>query len=156
MQKLLKQCVYIRVKMMRQIVRRYSELKQMPTFEERFNYLKLNGNVGVDTFGFDRYLNQMFYRSNEWKHIRDIVIVRDLGCDLGVEGYEINSKIYIHHMNPITTEDIKEQTRFLVDPEFLICVTHNTHNALHYGVDKTPYIFAERKPGDTCPWKTVY
>lgn len=135
-------------------IRTYSELITFPTFKERFNYLKLDGFVGKSTFGFDRYLNQMFYRSQRWKEIRDFVIIRDNGCDLGVEGYEIHSRIVIHHMNPITIEDIKKETEFLLDPEFLICTIHNTHNAIHYG-DENLLIKApiERSKNDTCPWK---
>ena len=135
-------------------IKTYSELIQIPTFEERFEYLRLNGSVGQETFGFDRYLNQTFYRSNAWKKIRDFVIIRDNGCDLGVEGYEIYGKILIHHMNPITANDIHRATDILLNPEYLICVTHNTHNAIHYGDDnllpKGPII---RTPNDTCPWR---
>ena len=135
-------------------IRTYSELITFPTFKERFNYLKLDGLVGESTFGFDRYLNQMFYRSQRWKEIRDFVIIRDNGCDLGVEGYEIHSRIVIHHMNPITIEDIRKESEFLLDPEFLICTIHNTHNAIHYG-DENLLIKApiERSKNDTCPWK---
>lgn len=135
-------------------IRTYSELITFPTFKERFNYLKLSGLVGESTFGFDRYLNQMFYRSQRWKEIRDFVIIRDNGCDLGVEGYEIHSRIIIHHMNPITIEDIRKESEYLLDPEFLICTIHNTHNAIHYGDEnlliKVPI---ERSKNDTCPWK---
>jgi hypothetical protein len=140
--------------MSRTIIRSYSELMTLPTFEDRYRYLRLEGQVGRDTFGFDRYLNQMFYRSQRWKSIREQVIIRDNGCDLGVEGYEIYGKILIHHMNPITLEDIERESEFLTDPEYLICVTHNTHNAIHYG-DESLLITApiERSPYDTCPWK---
>lgn len=135
-------------------IRTYSELIAFQTFKERFNYLKLDGLVGESTFGFDRYLNQMFYRSQRWKEIRDFVIIRDNGCDLGVEGYDIHSRIVIHHMNPITIEDIRKESEFLLDPEFLICTIHNTHNAIHYG-DENLLIKApiERSKNDTCPWK---
>jgi hypothetical protein len=134
--------------------KRYSELKLLNTFEERYEYLKLNGSVGVDTFGFDRYLNQNFYRSLEWKRVRDEVIIRDEGCDMGLPGFEIGGKIYIHHMNPILPEDIIEVTPELMDPEFLICVSHKTHNAIHYGVkDYKPLVPIIRTPNDTCPWK---
>lgn len=135
-------------------VKTYSELIAIPTFIGRFEYLKLNGVVGEETFGFDRYLNQVFYQSPEWKHIRDKVIVRDCGCDLGVEGYEIYGRVYIHHMNPILRGDIENRSEFLLDPEFLICTTHNTHNAIHYGDEKL-LIQApiERFKNDTCPWK---
>lgn len=136
------------------IIRTYSELVTLPTFEERFNYLKLKGQVGKDTFGFDRWLNQIFYRDPEWKSVRDYVIVRDNGCDLGVDGYEINGRILVHHMNPISKEDILERSKYLLDPEFLISTIHNTHNAIHYGDEdlliKTPI---ERTKNDTCPWK---
>lgn len=135
------------------IIRSYSELIQLPTFEERFSYLQLNGSVGVDTFGFDRIFNQKFYRSYEWRRIRDHIISRDEGCDLGIEGRDIYDKIIIHHMNPITLQDIEDYTEFLMNPEYLICVSHNTHNAIHYGDEnlliKNPI---ERRPGDTCLW----
>ena len=135
-------------------IRTYSELIRLPTFEERFRYLKLDGLVGKDTFGFDRYLNQEFYRSKEWKEVRDFVIVRDNGCDLGMGGYEIVGRIYIHHMNPITVNDIVHSSDFLLNPDFLICVSHNTHNAVHYG-DEDLLVTApvERRKNDTCPWK---
>ena len=132
----------------------YSELITLRTFEERFKYLQLNGQVGKSTFGFDRYLNQNFYRSKEWKSVRNRVILRDDGCDLGVEGYEIHGQILIHHMNPITTADIESMSEYLMNPEYLISTVHNTHNAIHYGDENllitTPI---ERKPNDTCPWK---
>ena len=135
-------------------IKTYSELILLPTFEERFEYLRLDGRVGEDTFGFDRYLNQLFYRSYEWRKIRDYVIVRDNACDLGVEGYDIYGKVLIHHMNPISARDIADRTELLLNPEYLICVTHNTHNAIHYG-DENLIIKApiERRPNDTCPWK---
>lgn len=135
-------------------IKTYSELITLPTFEERYRYLRLSGQVGHETFGFDRYLNQMFYRSQRWKEIRNYVIIRDNGCDLGVEGYEIYDRIYIHHMNPITLSDIERESEFLLDPEYLICVTHNTHNAIHYG-DESLLMTApvERSKNDTCPWK---
>lgn len=135
-------------------IRTYSELIRLPTFEERFRYLKLDGLVGKDTFGFDRYLNQEFYRSKEWKEVRDFVIVRDNGCDLGMDGYEIGGRIYIHHMNPITVNDIVHSSDFLLNPDYLICVSHNTHNAVHYG-DEDLLVTApvERRKNDTCPWK---
>lgn len=140
--------------MTKKIIKTYSELITIPTFKERFEYLKLNGKVGKDTFGFDRYLNQIFYSSSEWRRIRNQVILRDNGCDLGVEGYEISGKIYIHHMNPILAKDIVDRSEFLLNPDYLICVTHNTHNAIHYGdVDLLPLPLVERRPNDTCPWK---
>lgn len=135
-------------------IRTYSELITLPTFEERFKYLQLNGQVGKDTFGFDRYINQNFYRSLEWKRVRDKVILRDNGCDLGVEGYEIHGRILIHHMNPITTRDIESMSEYLLNPEYLISTVHNTHNAIHYG-DESLLITVpiERTKNDTCPWK---
>lgn len=136
------------------MIKTYTDLILLPTFEERYNYLRLDGKVGEDTFGFDRYLNQVFYRSQKWKSIRDYVIVRDNGCDLGIEGREINGRIYIHHMNPITLRDITNESAFLLDPEYLISVTHDTHNAIHYGNEnlliKGP---VERTKNDTCPWR---
>lgn len=136
------------------MIRTYSELIKLPTFEERFEYLRLDGIVGEDTFGFDRYLNQAFYRSQRWKSIRDKVIIRDNGCDLGMEGYDIYSKIIIHHINPIRVKDIELESDYLLNPEFLICTTHNTHNAIHYG-DANLLITApvERTKNDTCPWR---
>lgn len=141
-------------------IRTYSELITLPTFEERFRYLKLDGRVGEATFGFDRYLNQRFYRSDpDWLAVRDHVIIRDTGCndycqDLGVEGHDIRGSILIHHMNPITKEDILHRTRFLLDPEYLICTIDNTHRAIHYG-DESLLITApiERRKNDTCPWR---
>ena len=135
-------------------IRTYSELIALPTFEERYRYLKLDGSVGVETFGFDRYLNQNFYRSAAWKRVRDEVIVRDNGCDLGIEDRIIYGRILIHHMNPINDKDILNLTDILLNPEYLICVTHATHNAIHYGDEdllvKGPII---RTKNDTCPWK---
>lgn len=135
-------------------IRTYSELITLPTFEERFKYLQLNGQVGESTFGFDRYMNQVFYRSQKWKSIRDFVIIRDCGCDLGVEGYDIHGKIIIHHMNPLSIRDIETESDFLLNPDFLICTTHNTHNAIHYG-DENLLVTApiERTKNDTCPWR---
>lgn len=133
--------------------RTYSELITIPSFKERYEYLRLNGVVGEDTFGWDRYLNQNFYRSDEWKSLRDRIIIRDNGCDLGVEGYEINSRIYIHHMNPISIRDITDATEYLINPEFLICTSFNTHQAIHYG-DETLLVTEPiiRKPNDTTLW----
>lgn len=136
-------------------IRTYSELITLPTYIERFNYLKLGGKVGVDTFGFDRYLNQQFYHKDpRWRSARDKVIIRDNGCDLGMEGYEIQAKIIVHHMNPITMDDIINKRDWIYDPEFLICTVHSTHNAIHYGDEnllfKGPVV---RTPNDTCPWK---
>lgn len=136
------------------IFKTYSELIQIPTFEERFEYLKLDGNVGEDTFGFDRWMNQIFYRSPEWKRIRDEVIIRDNGCDLAMPGHEIYGRILIHHMNPISVDDIERRTDLLLNPEYLISTVHRTHNAIHYG-DKNllPQGPVVRTPNDTCPWK---
>lgn len=133
----------------------YSELKKLKTFEERFEYLKLDGKVGEDTFGFDRYLNQQFYKSKEWKNIRNYVITRDLGCDLGITDREIISDdILIHHMNPITKEDIINKTDFLLNPEYLITTIGNTHRAIHYGNSDILYEPPiERSKNDTCPWR---
>lgn len=135
-------------------IKTYSELSRLATFEERYNYLRLNGFVGKETFGFDRYLNQVFYKSSKWRSIRDFVIVRDNGCDLGIEGREIHGRIIIHHMNPITIQDITQQSEFLLDPEFLISTIHETHNAIHYGdtnlLIREP---VERQRNDTCPWR---
>ena len=135
-------------------MRTHSELVRFPTFEERFRYLRLSGSVGEETFGFDRYLNQRFYSSAEWKRIRRDVIIRDNGCDLGIADRAIGGRILIHHMNPVTRKDIIRASEILMDPEFLICVSHETHNAIHYG-DESLLIEVppERKPNDTCPWK---
>lgn len=142
------------------MLRSYSELLTLPTFEERFEYLKLDGSVGLETFGFDRWINQQFYRSKEWKRVRDEVIIRDNGCDLGVEGYDIRSKILVHHMNPMQKTTLKNLNlksnlfNDLLNPEYLICVSHRTHNAIHYGDEsQIPKGPAERKPNDTCPWR---
>ncbi len=139
---------------MNTIIRTYSELITLPTFMERYKYLRIGGTVGTDTFGFDRYLNQVFYKSDEWKSIRRHVIIRDCGCDLGIEGHEIHERILIHHINPISEEDILGRSDFLLNPEYLISTSHRTHNAIHYGDDSilidTPL---ERRKNDTCPWK---
>ena len=154
MPKLSRLCVTMAVRVIRMNIKTYSELILLPTFEERYRYLRLSGRIGDETFGFDRYLNQVFYRSQKWKSVRDFVIVRDNGCDLGVEGHEIHGRIIIHHMNPITLEDIERESEFLLDPEFLITTIHNTHNAIHYG-DESLLIQApiERRKNDTCPWR---
>lgn len=134
--------------------RSYSELITIPTYEDRFHYLQLNGAVGKDTFGYDRYLNQILYNSTEWKHFRDEIIIRDNGCDLAFEGYDIHGRILVHHINPITVDDVVNRNPIVFDPENVICVTHNTHNAIHYG-DESLLITApvERTKHDTCPWK---
>ena len=135
-------------------IKTYSELITIPTFEERFEYLKLDGRVGAETFGFDRYLNQAFYKSDEWLSIRDYIITRDNGCDLGVEGYEIYGRVIIHHMNPVTKEDILQRSKFLIDPEYLITTIKRTHDAIHYS-DSNLLVKApiERSKNDTCPWR---
>lgn len=135
-------------------IRTYSELSKLTTFEERYRYLKIGGRVGEETFGYERYLNQILYRSPRWKSVRNKVILRDLGCDLGIEGYDIQGRVLVHHMNPITLEDIENNNEDVFDPEFLISTTHNTHNAIHYG-DESLLILAPviRVPNDTCPWK---
>lgn len=134
-------------------IRTYSELITMPSFEERYRYLKLDGVVGEETFGFDRYLNQLFYRSKEWKTIRNFVITRDNGCDLGMDGHDIYGKILVHHMNPISKDDILGRSEYLLDPEFLISTIKNTHDAIHYG-DESLLITEpiQRSKNDTCPW----
>lgn len=135
------------------IVRSYSELEQLQTFEERFEYLKLGGGIGLETFGFDRHINQKFYSSKQWQDARNFVLVRDNGCDLGIPGYEIHVNPLIHHMNPMTVEDIVKGEDWILDPEFLITTTHRTHNDIHYGVEKlTPRVVTERSPGDTSLW----
>lgn len=147
-------CEGITDKVIQMSIKTYSELILLPTFEERYKYLQLNGVIGDETFGFDRYINQMFYRSQEWKQVRDYVIVRDNGCDLGMEGHDIRGRILIHHMNPISMKDIQKNTKILLDPEYLITTIHSTHNAIHYG-DESLLISApiERSKNDTCPWK---
>ena len=131
----------------------YSELIQLKTFKERFEYLKLNGNVGEETFGFDRYLNQKFYSSKEWKDLRNYIIARDKGCDLGTPNREIYDKVLIHHMNPINTKDIINRTDILLNPEYLITISNRTHNAIHYGDESLIEEPVNRFKNDTCPWK---
>lgn len=142
------------VGMVMKMIRAYSELITFPTFEERYRYLRLEGKVGEDTFGFDRWLNQSFYKDPEWRAIRDKIIIRDNGCDLGIPGREIYSRIIVHHMNPITKDDILSRSAFLLNPEYLICTVKNTHDAIHYGDEglliKAPI---ERTKNDTCPWR---
>ena len=135
-------------------IRTYSELILLPTFEERYQYLRLSGTVGEETFGFDRYLNQIFYKSKEWKRIRNEVIIRDNGCDLGVPGREIYGKIIIHHMNPIRKDDILRRIEYLLDPEYLICTVKNTHDAIHYSDEGLLIRMPKaRTKNDTCPWR---
>lgn len=138
-------------------IKTYNELSKLKTFDERFKYLKLDGAVGVETFGIERQLNQDFYKSQEWKSVRNKVIIRDNGNNLGIDGEEIpdGTPIYIHHMNPITISDIIECSEFLLNPEYLISTTHNTHNAIHYGDDNHLIVdhIAQREKNDTCPWR---
>ena len=135
------------------IIRSYSELRRIDTFEERFDYLQLGGHVGRATFGFERYLNQRFYTSTQWKHVRDVVISRDLGMDLGIEGHEIFDKIIIHHMNPMTSDQLQEGDADVLNPDYLISVSLRTHNAIHFG-DESQLAHGpiERRPGDTSSW----
>ena len=140
--------------MNQRIIRTYSELIQLPTFKERFEYLKLGGKIGEETFGFDRYLNQVLYKSPEWRSTRDYIIVRDNGCDLAMPGREIHGTIMIHHMNPITVDDILKRSDFLFNPEYLICTIMNTHNAIHYGdIELLYHDPIVRTKNDTCPWR---
>jgi hypothetical protein len=136
------------------VIRTYSELIRIPTFEERFEYLRFRSNVGEDTFGFDRYLNQKFYHSAEWKRIRRDIIIRDEGRDLAMPGYELDEHIIIHHMNPIKPDDLSNVPDEILNPEYLVCVSKRTHDAIHFG-DKSllPKLPAVRTPNDTCPWK---
>lgn len=154
MSKLSKLCEIMADRVIRMSIKTYSELSRIETFEGRYNYLRLDGLVGKETFGFDRYLNQTLYRSRKWLKARDHVIVRDNGCDLGIEGREIYGKILVHHMNPITIEDIERDRDILYDPEFLITTMHDTHNAIHYG-DEGLLILEPivRTKNDTCPWR---
>lgn len=138
---------------MQQFKRSYKELSRIPTFEERYRYLRLQGQVGKDTFGFDRYLNQILYTSSEWKRFRREILIRDDGCDLGIPDRLIQGKVLIHHINPLTVEDVERRSPVIFDPNNVICVSHMTHQAIHYGDDnllpKDPII---RRPGDHCPW----
>lgn len=135
-------------------MKRYSELIKLTSFEDRFNYLKIGGKVGAETFGHDRYLNQVFYTSPEWRKVRQQVIIRDNGCDMALEDYEIQGRIMIHHLNPIVPKDILLRKEMLLDPENLVCVSYDTHNALHYGdISLAKHDFVERRPNDMAPWK---
>lgn len=137
----------------RTIIKTYSELLRLPTFLERYYYLRLSGIVGESTFGFDRFLNQSLYKSKRWRRIRDDIIIRDEGCDLGLRDYQIGDRIIIHHMNPLSIEDIEEATDAVFDPRFLICVSPTTHNAIHFGDESLlPKLPIERRPGDTRLW----
>jgi hypothetical protein len=136
------------------MIRTYSELIQLKTFEERYNYLKLYGRVGETTFGYDRYINQLLYTSDRWRRTRRGIIIRDNGCDLGMEDHEINDIIIVHHMNPLTIEDIEEERPEIFDQRFLISTTDLTHKAIHYGDENLlPKPFVERRRNDTCPWR---
>lgn len=140
--------------MMTKTIKSYSELMSFSTFEERYEYLRIGSKVGEATFGYDRYLNQILYRSPEWRRFRDQIIIRDNGCDLGCPDRELRERIIVHHINPITVEDVINRNPMVFDPENVICVSHNTHEAIHYGDEdllvKNPI---ERKPNDTCPWR---
>lgn len=136
------------------MMKTYSELSKLKTFEERFKYLQLKGEVGEDTFGFDRWINQQFYRSVEWRNVRNAVILRDDGCDLGDQNRPIKGRVIIHHMNPLQKTDFDQNPDYLLNPEYLVCVSHNTHNAIHYGDENLlPKEWTPRQPNDTCPWK---
>ena len=135
------------------MIRTYRELTRLKSFEDRFEYLKLRGQVGKSTFGYDRYINQAFYRSSEWRRVRNLVIARDEGLDLGVTGYEIFNRPIIHHMNPMGLEDLVSGDDDILNPEYLVCVSHRTHNAIHYGDESLlPKPLVERRPGDTRLW----
>lgn len=136
------------------MIRTYTELLTLPTFEERLKYLKLHGEVGDETFGYDRYLNQLFYRSPEWRMLRNQVITRDYGCDMALPEFEILDKIVVHHMNPIQKEDVLEHSEILMNPEYLVCVSDSTHRAIHYGDESVLfYEPVERRPNDMIPWR---
>lgn len=136
------------------MILRYRDIRPLKTIRERYEYLRLGGQVGASTFGFDRYLNQAFYKSKEWQQARNDVILRDNACDLGIEGYDIFKGLVVHHMNPVTVDDIVQRKDYIFDPEFLICVSDRTHKAIHYGdaglLPKEPI---QRRAGDTCPWR---
>jgi hypothetical protein len=136
------------------MIKTYSELQKIAFFKDRYKYLRLGGTVGMSTFGFDRYLNQVLYRSNRWRKTRRDIIIRDNGCDLGVEGYEITHSVFVHHMNALSLEDIEFLREDIFDPEFLICTSEKTHNAIHFGDESLlPQPLVERRAGDTCPWR---
>lgn len=138
------------------MLKTYREMRQFKTFEERFKYLQLKGAVGEDTFGFDRWINQKFYRSVEWRRVRDQVIIRDNGCDLGCEDHPIIGRIIIHHINPLCVEDFDQNPDYLLNPDYLVCTSHNTHNAIHYGDENLlPKEWQPRQPNDTCPWRKL-
>jgi hypothetical protein len=134
-------------------IRTFSELKRLKTFKDRYDYLKLDGIIGESTFGYDRYLNQLLYTSKRWRETRDKIIIRDNGCDLGIDGYEIHGRILVHHINPITIEDVEQDRDYIYDPEFLVCTSKNTHDAIHYSDESIlPMLPVERTRYDTCPW----
>jgi len=134
-------------------IRTYTDLSRIHTFIDRYRYLSLRGSVGDKTFGFDRWINQKFYTSREWRQIRHSIIARDLGCDLGIEGYEIHDRLYIHHLNPMSIDDVRQGDNSILDPEFLITTTHSTHNAIHYGDENhLPRELVVRRSGDTKLW----
>lgn len=140
--------------MMKMNIKTYSELITLPTLEERYRYLRLRGCVGKETFGHDRYLNQILYTSPEWRSFRREIIIRDDGLDLGCEGFNIFGRILVHHINPITVEDVLNRSFKVFDPDNVICCSHNTHQAIHYGDESLlPLLPPERKPNDTCPWR---
>ena len=155
MKELLRPCEHMRAKTTMKIYRTYRELSSIKTIEERFEYLKIGGRVGEVTFGVDRYLNQIFYKSNVWIPLRDKIIARDLGCELGLRGYEISGSIIIHHINPIEIEDVLTRAPEILDPEYLICTSLNMHNAIHYGDKKvlSSITYTPRYKNDTCPWR---
>lgn len=137
----------------RMIIRTYSELMKLKTFEERYDYLRLSGKVGESSFGYDRYINQLFYKSPEWRRVRDLIIIRDNGCDLGIIDRPIMSKIIVHHMNPVSLEELQESSKKVFNPEFLVCTCHATHNAIHYSnPNLLSKLSEERRPGDTLLW----
>lgn len=141
---------------MSKLIRCYKELIRLKTFEERFEYLRLGGIVGEATFGFDRWLNQQLYSSSEWNKVRNKIIIRDNGCDLGIEGYNLRDRIIVHHMNPLAIEDVTSVSSDIFNEEYLICCSQRTHNAIHYGdASLLPKAPVERRPGDTCPWKIM-
>ena len=148
-------CEYIKVTViqMNTSIKTYSELITIPTFIERYHYLRIGGQVGKETFGYDRYLNQILYNSDEWKRFRRDIILRDKGCDLACEGFDIHEKALVHHINPITVQDVINRSPKIFDPENVITTILNTHNAIHYGDERILAIFEERSRNDTCPWK---
>ena len=131
----------------------YEELSKLKTFDERFRYLILGGTIGEETFGYDRWLNQNFYTSDEWKRLRREVIIRDEGCDLGIPGLEIKGRLIVHHMNPVEKLDVLRHSDLLINPDYLICTSISTHNAIHYGDLSILEPYIERRPNDTCPWR---